>query len=104
MEATVDRKDADKRATEEATVKVVANREAADKRASGEAAMMEAANKEATNKRATVNEASVGAARDSLTPGQVPSSAVGAKMVAMPSSSTPPAKRPYRGVWKSWFV
>jgi hypothetical protein len=104
MEATVDRKDADKRAIEEATVKVVADKEAADKRASGEATMMEAANKEAANKRATVNEASVGAARDSLTPGQAPSSVAGAKMAAMPSSSTPSAKRPYRGIWKPWFV
>jgi hypothetical protein len=46
---------------------------------------------------ATAKEA---AGEGSSVPGQVPSSAAGAKRVAAPSGSSPPAKRPYRGVWR----
>jgi hypothetical protein len=40
----------------------------------------------------------------SSVPGQAPSSAAGAKRVAMPSGSSPPAKRPYRGVWRPRYA
>jgi hypothetical protein len=35
---------------------------------------------------------------------QAPSSVAGAKRVAAPSGSSPPAKRPYRGVWRPRYV
>jgi hypothetical protein len=86
----------DRRAIEEAVVKVENEKEAIDKRAIEEAVMKEAADKEATDKRATkeaaVKEASVGAAGDSSAPDQAPFSVVGAKRVAVPSGSTPPTK------------
>jgi hypothetical protein len=44
-----------------------------------------------------------GAAGGSPAPGQAPL-AVEAKRSAAPSGSTPPVKRPYRGVWKPQFV
>jgi hypothetical protein len=53
---------------------------------------------------AAVKEAAVGAAGDSSAPSQAPSSVAGAKREAVPSGSTPPAKRHYRGVWKPRFV
>jgi hypothetical protein len=37
-------------------------------------------------------------------PGQAPSSAAGAKRAAGPSGSSPPAKWPYRGVWRPRYV
>jgi hypothetical protein len=43
------------------------------------------------------------ATEDSLTLSQAPSVA-GTKRAVAPSGSTPPAKRPYRGVWKPRFV
>jgi hypothetical protein len=108
MKAVMDREDANRRATEEAAMKVAADKEAADKRVTEEATVKEAVDKEATDKRATkevtVKEASVGAAGDSSAPGQVPSSATGTKRAAVPSSSTLPAKRFYRGIWKPRFV
>jgi hypothetical protein len=127
VKATVDKEAMDKRAAEEATAKEATDTEAAnkrtadeamtkeaaekvvtDKRAMKEAATKEAADKEATDKRATeeaaMKEATVGATGGSSASGQVPSSVMGAKRVAMPSVSTPSAKRPYRGVWKPRFV
>jgi hypothetical protein len=59
-----------------------------------------AAAKEVAGK--TTDEAA-GAAGGSPAPGQAPSVA-GAKRAVAPSGSTPPAKRPYRGVWKPRFV
>jgi hypothetical protein len=44
------------------------------------------------------------AGEGSLVPGQAPSSAAGAKRVTAPSGSSPPAKRPYRGVWRPRYV
>jgi hypothetical protein len=44
------------------------------------------------------------AGEGSPVPGQVPSSAAGAKRVATPSGSSPPAKRPYRGIWRPRYV
>jgi hypothetical protein len=83
---------ADKEATEKATVKVATDKEATDKRAAEEAAVKEVAGKEAADKRtaeeAMMKEAVVGAARDSSALGQVPSSVVGTKRVAVPSGST----------------
>jgi hypothetical protein len=89
MKATADREVTNRRATEEATVKVAVDKEVVDKRAMEEAATKEAA---------------VGATGDSSAPSLAPSSVAGAKRAAVPSGSTPPAKRPYRGVWKSRFV
>jgi hypothetical protein len=89
MKATTDKEAVDKRATEEATVKVAVDKEVVDKRAMEEAAMKEAA---------------VGATGDSSAPSLAPSSVAGSKRAAVPSGSTPPAKRPYRGVWKSRSV
>jgi hypothetical protein len=44
------------------------------------------------------------AGKGSSVPGQVPSSAAGAKRAATPSGSSPPAKRPYRDVWRPRYV
>jgi hypothetical protein len=44
------------------------------------------------------------AGEGSPVPGQAPSSAAGAKRAAAPSGSSPPAKRPYRGVWRPQYV
>jgi hypothetical protein len=62
----------------------------------------EAAGAEAVADRGAAEEATAKeAAGEGLSvPGQVPSSAAGAKRVATPSGSSPPAKRPYRGVWR----
>jgi membrane protein involved in colicin uptake len=104
MKATVDKEAMDKRVT----VKAVADREAADKRVAEEVAVKATVDKEVVDKRvaeeAAVKEVVVGAIRDSSAPGQAPSSVAGAKRAVTPSDSTPPAKRPYRGVWKPWFV
>jgi hypothetical protein len=88
--AVADKEAADKGAAEEATVK----------RAAEEAAMKKAA-EEAAAKAATAEAA--GAAGGSPAPSQAPPAAE-AKRSAAPSGSTPPAKRPYRGVWKPRFV
>jgi hypothetical protein len=72
--------------------------EAAAKEAAEEAA------EEATAKEATDKKVEVGAAEGPSSSGQTPSLAVGAKREATPSGSTPPAKRPYKGVWKPRFV
>jgi hypothetical protein len=59
----------------------------------------------ATYKRAAEEAAAKEAASEgSSVPGQVPSSAAGAKRAATSSGSSPPAKRPYRGVWRPRFV
>jgi hypothetical protein len=56
-------------------------------------------------RRATEEAAAKEAAGEgSSVPGQVPSSAAGAKRVAAPSGSSPPARRPYRGVWRPRYV
>jgi hypothetical protein len=71
------------------------DKEAVDKRAAEEAAegaVVKAAAAEAT-----------GVAGGSLAPDQAPSATVAKRSVA-PSGSTPPAKHPYRGVWKPQFV
>jgi hypothetical protein len=78
----------------------VADKEVADKRAAEEAATKAAAAEDVAGK--TADEAA-GAAGGSPAPGQAPSAA-GAKRAATPSGSTPPAKCPYRGVWKPRFV
>jgi hypothetical protein len=87
----------DKRATEEAVVKAVGDKKAANKRIT----VKVKADKEATDKRtaeeAVRKEVAVGAVGDSSAPGQAPSLAAGARRVAAPSGSTPPAKRPYMG-------
>jgi hypothetical protein len=44
------------------------------------------------------------AGEGSPVPGQVPSSVAGAKRAAAPSGSSPPAKRPYRGIWRPRYV
>jgi hypothetical protein len=49
-------------------------------------------------------EATEVAGEGSPVPGQAPSSAAGAKRVAVPSGSSPPAKRPYRGIWRPRYV
>jgi hypothetical protein len=55
----------------------------------------------ATDRRAAEEAASKGAVGEgSSVPDQVPSSAAGAKRAATPSGSSPPAKRPYRGIWR----
>jgi hypothetical protein len=87
---------ATKRAMEEAVVKAVAAEEATVKRA-----IVERAAEEATAKAAAVE--AIGAAGGSPAPSQAPPTA-GAKRSAAPSGSTPPAKHPYRGVWKPRFV
>jgi pyruvate/2-oxoglutarate dehydrogenase complex dihydrolipoamide acyltransferase (E2) component len=87
---------ATKRAVEEAVVKAVAAEEATVKRA-----IVERAAEEATAKAAAVE--AIGAAGGSPAPSQAPPTA-GAKRSAAPSGSTPPAKHPYRGVWKPRFV
>jgi hypothetical protein len=59
----------------------------------------------ATYRRAAEEAAATEVAGDgSSVPGQVPSSAVGAKRAAAPRGSSPPAKRPYRGVWRPRYV
>jgi hypothetical protein len=44
------------------------------------------------------------AGEGSPVPDQVPSSAAGTKRAAAPSGSSPPAKWPYRGVWRPRYV
>jgi hypothetical protein len=80
---------ADNRAVEEAMEEVAANKEAADK---------------STVDEAIVKGAGIGAAEDLPVPGQVPSLVAGSKRAVAPSGSTPPAKRPYKGIWKPRFV
>jgi hypothetical protein len=59
----------------------------------------------ATDRRAAEEAAAKEAAGEgSSVPGQVPSSAAGAKRAATPSGSSPPAKRPYRGVWRPRYA
>jgi hypothetical protein len=72
--------------------------EAAAKEAAEEAA------EEAMAKEAMDKKVEAGAAEGPSSSGQTPSLAVGAKREATPSGSTPPAKRPYKGVWKPRFV
>jgi hypothetical protein len=64
--------------------------------AGAEAAMDRRAAEEATAKEV--------AGEGSSVPGQVSSSAAGAKRAAMPSGSSPPAKRPYMGVWRPRYA
>jgi hypothetical protein len=87
-----------------AVVKAGVDKEVTDKRATEEAVVKEAADKVVTDKRAAMKEVAVEAARDSSAPGQVPSSAVGAKRATTPSGSTLPAKRPYWGILKHGFL
>jgi hypothetical protein len=75
----------DKRAVEEAAEKAAADKEFADKRTADKVAV-----------KGTAAEA-VG---DSSALGKAPSLVAGTKRASAPRSSTPPAKRPYRGVWK----
>jgi hypothetical protein len=100
---TADKEIADKRAVEEAAAKKVAEM-AVMKRATEERTAVEAEVKKVVEEAAVkaVAEAA-GAAGGSLTPDQAPST-TGAKRAVAPSGSTPPAKRPYRGVWKPRFV
>jgi hypothetical protein len=101
---TADKEIADKRAVEEAAVKKVAEK-AAMKRAAEERTAVEAEVKKVVEEAAVKAAAAeaAGAAGGSLTPDQAPST-TGTKRVVAPSGSTPPAKRPYRGVWKPRFV
>jgi hypothetical protein len=66
----------------------------------------EAAGAEAATYRRAAEEAAAkeAAGEGSSAPGQVPSSAAGAKKAVMPSGSSPPAKRPYKGVWRPRYV
>jgi hypothetical protein len=66
-----------------------------------EAAGAEAATDRRATEEATAKEA---AGEGSSVPSQVSSSAAGAKRAATPSGSSPPAKRPYRGVWRSRYA
>jgi hypothetical protein len=108
MKEAADKEVARKRATEEVMMKDVVGKEATDKRIVEEATVKEATNKEAADKRAVeeavTKEVTMGATGGSLTSGQVPSSVAGTKRAATSSGSTPPAKRPYRGVGKPRFV
>jgi hypothetical protein len=96
----------------------VADKEATAKRVMEEAILKAAIDEEVTGKtvdevvmKATVDEEvagktadeAAGAVRDSPPPSQAPK-VVGTKMAVAPSGSTLPAKRPYRGVWKSRYV
>jgi hypothetical protein len=67
---------------------------------------VEAAGAEAAMDRRAVEEAAAKevAGEGSSVPVQVPSSAAGAKRAVMPSGSSPPAKRPYRGVWRPRYA
>jgi hypothetical protein len=66
----------------------------------------EATGAEAATDRRVAEEAAAkeAAGEGSSVPDQVPSSAAGAKRVATPSGSSPPAKRLYRGVWRPQYV
>jgi hypothetical protein len=74
--------------------------------ASPDVVAVKAAGAEVAIDRRAVEEAAVKEAVDegSSVFGQAPSSAAGAKRVAMPSGSSPPAKRPYRGVWRPRYA
>jgi hypothetical protein len=85
--------------SEAAAMMVVADKEAANKRVAEEAAVKRVVEERAVEE-ATAKVAIVGG---SPAPGQVPSVAR-AKRAAALSGSTPPAKHPYRGVWKPRFV
>jgi membrane protein involved in colicin uptake len=108
VKEAVDKETANKRAMEEATMKEAADKRAIDKIAVKEAMVKEAVDKEAADKRTveedTTKEAAGGAGMGSSASGQAPSSMVGTKRVVTPSGSTPPAKRAYRGIWKPQFV
>jgi hypothetical protein len=88
--ATADKEATDKWAAEEAVAK----------RATEEAVMKAFAAEEVAS---TTTDEDAEAARGSPALGQAPL-VTGAKRVAVPSGSTPLAKRPYRGVWKLRFV
>jgi hypothetical protein len=66
----------------------------------------EAAGAKAATDRRAVEEATAkeAAGEGSSVPGQVPSSTAGAKRAAAPSGSSPPAKRPYRGIWRPRYA
>jgi hypothetical protein len=74
--------------------------------ASPVAVATEVAGAEATTYRRAAEEAAAkeAAGEGSSVPGQVPPSAAGAKRAATPSGSSPPAKRPYMGVWRPRYV
>jgi hypothetical protein len=74
--------------------------------ASPVAAAAEAVGAEGPSDRRTAEEAAATevAGEGPPVPGQAPSSAAGAKRAATPSGSSPPAKRPYRGVWRPRYV
>jgi hypothetical protein len=67
---------------------------------------VEAAGAEAAMDRRAAEEAAAkeAAGEGSSVPDQVPSSIAGAKRAATPSGSSPPAKRPYRGVWRPRYA
>jgi hypothetical protein len=87
-------------ATDKEAAEEVAMKRATEERATENTATKAAAAKEVDGK--TVDEVA-GAVEGSPAPGKAPSVA-GAKRVAAPRGSTPPTKRPYRGVWKHRFV
>jgi hypothetical protein len=66
-----------------------------------EAASVEAATDRRAAEEAAAKEAAV---EGSSVPGQVPSFAASAKRAATPSGSSPPAKRPYRGIWRPRYA
>jgi hypothetical protein len=83
----------------------VADKEAADKRTVEEAAVKWAAEERAVEESAVKNAVEERAAEEVVSKAATAEvAAAGAKRVATPSGSTPPAKRPYRGVWKPRFV
>jgi hypothetical protein len=85
---------------EAATTMATANKEAMDKRVAEDSTAKAAAAEEVAGK--TVDEVA-GAIGGTPAPDHAPSVARAKRAVA-PSSSTPPAKCPYRGVWKPQFV
>jgi hypothetical protein len=93
--AAADKEAMGKRAAEKATTK-----RATEERVVEEAVVKAAAIEEVASK---IAGEAAGAAGGSPAPSQAPSAA-GAKRDAAPSGSTLPAKCPYRGVWKHWFV
>jgi hypothetical protein len=90
---------------EAAVMTTVADKEAAAKRAAEQRVVEEVAAKAVAVEDVvgkTTDEAAR-AAGGSPAPSQA-TSVAGVKRAAAPSGSTPPAKRPYRGVWKPQFV
>jgi hypothetical protein len=96
-----------KKVADEAPAKDDAMKETTDaavaKKAANDAVAVEKATKETVALRAVEAETSEKAAKDSVGSGSFPAPAMGAKRVATPGDSTPPAKR-FRGFWKPQYA